>query len=145
MKEKILQTIVVAKVCRLGPLPQALLWVLLVRNKSADGGKHGVFAQLNPTTTHAHKWQISPRTDLPSIQQTTALIITTVAITVSLEVVGLAVVAHRGRHNRKRTHQCDDRAAFDMIVNMGLTTMILAHMYGSQWQPNPDANGNRHQ
>ena len=39
--------------------------------------------------------------------------------------MGLAVVAHRGRHNRRRTHECGDRAAFDLMVNMGLTIMVL--------------------
>ena len=42
----------------------------------------------------------------------------------TLVVVGLTVVAHSGRHYRRRTHECDDRAAFDIIENMGSTMML---------------------
>ena len=59
---------------RFGPLPQALSWIVPLGNKSADDGKHGVLYNSIPRP-HTHQEtaklrQTSPRTDLPSIQQT---------------------------------------------------------------------------
>ena len=88
----------------------------------AKGGKHGV---LYTSIQRPH----TPREVLPSIQQTSTLIITLVAITMSL--VGRAVVVHGG------THECDDRAALDVIVNIGSTKITL--------EKRTPRNGNRTQ
>ena len=110
-------------ITRLGPFLK--FWCGLFLETDLQTAENIVFC-----TTPSHDHTNTPRhCRNPTKQQTSALRITIVAMTVSLEEVGLAVVAHRDRHNRRRTHGCDDRAVFDIKVNMGFTST--------------DRNGNR--